>query len=131
MKKRLISLLLFIVGCMSLAGCTEYGTKTVESVTDQEFKASYESYHKTVTKKIPAIPDSVLAIHVQELEFKQGKVTITVTAPDGKKAFEHTFEPGTYQDGYAVQLDQKGEYEMAFAFEHVKNGKHLITWETD
>ncbi|MFT9848116.1 hypothetical protein [Aneurinibacillus sp. REN35] len=131
MKKRWSWLLLFVLCIMSLVGCTEYGTKTVESVTDQEFKASYESYNKTVTKKIPAIPDSALAIQVQELQFKKGKVTITVTAPNGKKAFEHTFEPGTYQDGYAVHLDQKGDYEMAFAFEHVEDGKHLITWETD
>ncbi|CEH31830.1 hypothetical protein AM501_17910 [Aneurinibacillus migulanus] len=131
MRKNFAYLLLFLLCFSVLAGCTEYGTKAVESITDTEFKATYESYNKTVSKKIPSIPDSILAIQVQELQFKEGKVTITVTDPKGKQAFEQVFEPGTHQDGYAINLDQKGEYEMKFAFEHVKDGKHLITWETD
>ncbi|GEN36532.1 MULTISPECIES: hypothetical protein [Aneurinibacillus] len=124
-------LLLFLLCFGVLSGCTEYGTKAIESVTENEFKATYESYNKTVTKKIPSIPDTVLAIQVQELQFKKGKVTIKVTDPNGKEVFKQEFEPGTYQDGYAVHFDQKGDYEMTFTFEHVEDGKHLITWETD
>lgn len=85
MRKSFAYLLLFLLCFSVLAGCTEYGTKAVESITDNEFKATYESYNKTVTKKIPSIPDSILAIQVQELQFKEGKVIITVTDPKGNK----------------------------------------------
>jgi hypothetical protein len=123
--------LLFCLFSILLISCTEYGTKTVESITDKEIKATYEAYNKTITKKIPSIPDTALAIQVQELQFKKGRVLITVKDPDGRSVFEQEFKPGSYQDGYAVQFEKKGEYEIVFDFEHVENGKHLITWETD
>ncbi|MED0678032.1 hypothetical protein P4S83_06670 [Aneurinibacillus thermoaerophilus] len=131
MAKRLTHLLVFLLCCFMLAGCTEYGTKTVESITDKEIKATYETYNKTITRKVPSIPDTVLAIQLHELQFKKGRVTIAVTDPGGKTVFEKTFEPGTYQDGYSVHFEKEGEYEIRFAFEHVENGKHHITWETD
>jgi hypothetical protein len=122
----LLALFLFI-----LSGCAEYSTKSVETNTDSEIKATYETYHKTITKEIPSVPNTILAIQLQQMEFKKGLFTITVRDPDGKKVLEKALKPGTYQDAYTVTCDKEGKYELTFTFEHMENGKHLITWETD